>query len=221
MRPEWLDLAEKVCQVSKKMALESLVTGSAGNISARLAGQDLVVITPSGLRYETLAAEDMVIISLDGKVVYGNHSPSSETPLHTLIYQQRPDINGIVHTHSPYATAFSVLHEAVPLICNEGLSVNAVQVEVTEFNLPGTPELGMAALAALARNPGSRAVLIANHGVLAVGESLPEAFSVAENVEKEAYIYYLARSIGTPFTLNAEVFDRIKKNYAALRNKQR
>jgi len=120
MNPKWLDLAEKVCLASKQMALKSMVTGSAGNISGRIFEQDLAVITPSGLRYDTLSAEDMVVIGLDEKVVYGRHVPSSETPLHTLIYRHRPDVNAIVHTHSPFATSFSVLHEAIPLICNGG-----------------------------------------------------------------------------------------------------
>ena len=217
---KWLDLAETVCLASKQMALKSLVTGSAGNISVRAMQQNRAVITPSGMRYETLSAEDMVVIGLDGKVVYGSHPPSSETPLHTLIYRHRPDVNAIVHTHSPFATSFSVLHEAIPLVSNEGLSANAVRIEITEFNLPGTVELGMAALDALGRNPGARAILIANHGVLTVGGDVYEAFNIAENVEREAYIYYLARSIGTPFTLSAEVFAQIKKNYASLRNKR-
>ena len=124
---------------------------------------------------------------------------------------------GRKYDQSPYATAFAVLRESIPLISTEGFAVNALQLEVAGFQVPGTEELGMEAVAVLERQPGSRAVLLANHGVLAVGASLEQALSVAENVEREAQIYYLARTLGTPHQINAHEYERVKSHYASLR----
>jgi len=217
MNPAWSDIIESVCWFAKKMASLSLVIASGGNVSARIPGESLVAITPARIRYERLVPGDIVLVDLDGAVVEGHHPASSETPMHTLVYQRLPAANAIVHTQSPYATAFAVLRERIPLVSTEGFAVNALQVEVAGFQPPGSVELGDEAVAALERQPGSRAVLLANHGVLAVGSSLEQAFGVAENVEREAQIYYLARSLGTPQLINAADFERVKTHYAALR----
>jgi L-ribulose-5-phosphate 4-epimerase len=217
MNPAWSDIIEGVCWFAKQMAGLSLVVASGGNVSARIPGESLVAITPARIRYERLVPADIVLVDLDGAVVEGRHPASSETPMHTLVYKRLPAADAIVHTQSPYATAFAVLRERIPLISTEGFAVNARQVEVAGFQPPGSVELGEEAVAALERQPGSRAVLLANHGVLAVGASLEQAFGVAENVEREAQIYYLARSLGTPHLINAADFERVRKHYAALR----
>jgi L-fuculose-phosphate aldolase len=217
MNPIWSDIIERVCWTAKHMASLGLVVGSGGNVSARIPGEALAAITPARIPYERLVPDDIVLVDLDGTVVEGRHPASSETPMHTLVYKRLPAAGAIVHTQSPYATAFAVLREGIPLICTEGFAVNALQVEVAGFHVPGSVELGMEAVAALERQPGSRAVLLANHGVLAVGANLEQAFSVAENVEREAQIYYLARSLGTPHIINADDYERVKKHYAALR----
>lgn len=219
MNPEWLTLADQICNKSKLMFEMGLVSGTAGNISCRIPGEQIAIITPSGIPYEKLSAEDMTVVDLDGQLVEGKYLPSSETPMHTYLLRMFPAIQAVVHTHSPYATAFSVLREPIPVIALEGLGVNAVRVEVSHFQIPGTLEIGKAAYEALSRNPDSRGILLANHGVLTIGNTLDQAFSLAASIEWEAKIYAIARSAGKPVALTEVEVDQIKQNYSALRVK--
>jgi L-fuculose-phosphate aldolase len=158
--------------------------------------------------------EDLPILNLHGQVVEGEFKPSSESPMHSRILRLRSDVNAIVHTHSPYATAFSVVHRPIPLICNEGLGTRAMEVLVAEYGVPGTEELGERVTEALDKQPGSMAVLIANHGLLTIGKSLGEAYSIASRVETEALICQLAMTIGTPVPLTVEQVHAIRRRYA-------
>ena len=217
MNPAWSELIEGVCWTAKRMAELSLVVGSGGNVSARLPGEELIAITPGSLPYARMRPEDIVVVNLDGMRVEGRQRVSSETPMHTLVYKRMPTAGAVVHTQSAYATAFAVLRESIPLVSTEGFAVNAPQLEVAGFEIPGSPELGMEAVRVLERQPGSRAVLLANHGMLAVGANLEQALSVAENVERAAQIYYLARTLGTPHLISAGDYERVRNHYAALR----
>ena len=202
-------VAEAVLSLFEK----GLVALSSGNVSARVAGTDFLAITPSGKTYDTLVPEDIVIVDGHGVVHDGALEPSSEVSMHSLVYAELPGINAIVHTHSPYATAFSVLREPIPLVCNEGFGVMALRVDVSRYELPGSPEIGRAALEALSRQDGVSAVLLANHGLLATGATLADACRVAENVELEARIYHLARSVGQPTTLTQDQLDAALERY--------
>jgi L-ribulose-5-phosphate 4-epimerase len=195
------------------MLAEGLVTITAGNISIRIPGEDLAAITPSDRPYDTMEPGDVPIVSLDGQLVDGPFKPSSETPMHTMVLREMDDVNAVVHTHSPYATAFSVAHHPIPLICNEGLGFRSMSVLVSDFGVPGTEEIGQRAIDTLRLQPGSKAVLLANHGPLCVGDSIQRAYALASNVETEAKIYALALGIGNPVPITEEQVQAILSRY--------
>lgn len=207
------EVREEVVAVARRMFEEGLVTFTAGNISLRIAGEDAFVITPTSRPYTTMKPEDLPIVNVHGQVVEGEFKPSSETPMHSMIMRMRPDVNAIVHTHSPYATAFAVARKPIPLICVEGLCTNSMAVLPTEYGVPGTEELGERVIEALNQQPGSQAVLIANHGLLTIGKTLAEAYATASKVETEARIYTLALIIGTPVLITDEQVYALKHKY--------
>lgn len=215
MKLIFTESAKRVCENAKRMAKEGLTIGTGGNVSTRILGTELIAITPSGISYNQMTFEDIIIVDLNGNTIEGNHLPSFETPMHTLMYREISFVNAVIHTHSQYATAFSVIREPIPLVCNEGLGVRATKVEVAEYHIPGVLELGLAALDTLKRQPESTAVLLANHGLLALGGNLDQAYSIAQNVEWEAKIYYLARSIGKPVAISQDQLDQVKQHYTA------
>ena len=210
------DLAEAVLGAARRLVPDGLGVGTAGNVSARDAASGLIAVTPAGLAYETMTLADIAIVDSYGRLVRGDHRPTSELPLHLAILATHADVGAIVHAHSPYATAFSVAHHPIPLVCNEGLFVGSPRVEVTEFAQPGTTSIGRAALALLHRIPGARAFLLANHGVVALGRSVPGAYTLATQVEWEARVYHLALQLGEPHVLTKTQMDEILATYADL-----
>ncbi|AQS59445.1 class II aldolase/adducin family protein [Desulforamulus ferrireducens] len=186
---------QQVAELGKKMLAGGLVAGTWGNISARVPQSDVVVITPSGMDYTKLRPSDIVVLDLTGKVLEGEHKPSSEAPLHLAIYRSRSDVAGVVHTHSEAATAFAVVREPIPPVVEDAAMLVGGAVAVAEYALPGTEELAKNVVTAL----GNRyAVLMANHGLVGVGRHVEEAFTVCQVVEKAAKIYALARNLGEP-----------------------
>jgi len=197
------------------MLSDKLVTFTAGNISVRVPESDLIAITPTSYPYDLMKPEDVPLVNLAGEVVEGALQPSSETPMHTLIMRARPDVNAVVHTHSPYALAFAVAHKPIPLISLEGLATCSMSVLVAEYATPGTEEIGLSALQTLERQPGSQAVLLANHGLLVIGKSLSDAYATASKVETEAMVYQLALTVGTPVHLTEQQVHQIRQQYVA------
>jgi L-fuculose-phosphate aldolase len=215
--PEAVDaLADEVLVCARRLVPDGLAVATAGNVSAREEATGLIAVTPAGRPYATMTPEDIAIVDRDGKLVRGAHGPTSELPLHLALFARDPRLAAIVHTHSPYAAAFSVARHPIPLVCNEGLGVGAPRVEVTDFAPPGTEAIGRAALALLRRFPGVRAFLLANHGVVALGSTLASAYDLALQVEWEARIYHLALQLGEPHVLTKAQMDEILARYAAL-----
>jgi len=196
-----LEIKEKIVETGVKMLNTSLVVGTWGNISARVPGEDLVAITPSGMNYDSLEADDIVIVDLEGKIVEGKRKPSIEVPMHVTIYRHRPDIQAIVHTHSPFATAMSTARKPIPGAVEDMVQIVGGNVRVSEYALPGTKELGQNVIKAL---EGRQAVLLANHGMLGAGSNLEEALKVCQVVEKTAQITILAQIIGGVVELSQE-----------------
>lgn len=189
---------EKVAELGKKMLTSGLVAGTWGNISAMVRETGVVVITPSGMDYAHLQASDMVVLDRDGRVIEGQRRPSSEAPLHLAIYRAREDIAGIVHTHSEVASAFAVIRQPIEPVVEDAAMLVGGAVEVARYALPGTEELAQNVVAAL----GQRyAVLMANHGLVGVGSSADEAFTVCQVVEKCARIYAWAKTMGQPMVI--------------------
>jgi len=197
---------EQVLQVTKRCYDEKLMAGTSGNVSV-LADGGLLVITPGSVDYSGMTADDIIVLDLHGKVIDGIHGPSSEWRMHAEIYKSFPHVKAVVHTHSPYATSFSVLGEAVPVILNEMIPFIGGDLPVSAFACPGTAEVGMNAVESL---KGRCACLMQNHGVLAVGKDLQKAYFNAIYAEDAAKIYHMAKSIGTPMVLTDEQQEQIR-----------
>jgi ribulose-5-phosphate 4-epimerase/fuculose-1-phosphate aldolase len=145
-----------------------------------------------------MRAEDVVVINLDGTVMEGTRRPSSEWPMHAEIYKHMPHVQSVVHTHSPYATAFAVVNEPIPLVLVEMVYFLLGDVRVAPVAVQGTPQVGLGVVDAL-QDRG--ACLMQNHGVVSIGNTLPEAFLRAEYTEAAAHICLMAKAIGTPIPL--------------------
>ncbi|WP_347487852.1 class II aldolase/adducin family protein [Desulfoscipio sp. XC116] len=184
---------EQVLKTGSRMACAGLVMGAWGNISARVPGENLFVITPSGIPYDMMGKIDLVVVDGEGRAVEGERKPSSELKLHLAIYGARAHAGAIVHTHSIYASAMAVAGKALPPILEDQVQLVGGAVPVTRYARAGTADLAVAAVDALGQ---SNAVLLANHGLVGLGRTVEEAFTVCQVVEKAAQVYILAELIG-------------------------
>ena len=194
----------------KKMSQEGLSPGTSGNLSIYIKEEETVLISPSGIDYDKTEPEDIVAIDLDGNILDGNRKPSSEWHLHTLFYKNKADIRAIVHTHSVYATTLSVLREPIKPIHYVIADAGSYEIACAAYARFGTEELAQNAVRAAG---DSKAVLLANHGMLASGKDLKSAYSLAKNVEYLAQIQILSKSIGNPVLLTDEEMDEVKEAF--------
>jgi len=193
------DYKKQVLEYAQKAYRQALVAGTSGNLSAR-SDEGYIVITPSGRDYLTMVPEDIMVIDLEGNIIEGAHQPSSEWPLHAEIYKSMPEVKSVVHTHSPYATAFAVLNEPIPLVLVEMVYFLKGEIPVAPVAMQGTPDVGLGVVKTL---QGQTACLMQNHGAITIGESLPQAFIRTEYLEDAAKIYHMARAVGTPTVMPA------------------
>lgn len=190
-------LRNDVVQAARSMWEKGYVSGTAGNISARLGDSDRLVITPSGALYVSMQPEDLALCSLQCEHLTGDASPSMELAMHAAVYSARPDVGAIVHTHSVHASAIAVCGGEIPFLLDEmAYSIGPVSIPTAPYAPSGTQELAENVVTAL----GSErvAVLMANHGTLAVAPDVAHAFAISELIERAAKIYILARMIGEP-----------------------
>jgi L-fuculose-phosphate aldolase len=191
----FLEICKQVRDTAESMLRFGLTSGTSGNVSMRIQESQQMAITPSAMTYDRINPEDIVGMDFHGNKIWGSRKPSSEWALHSLFYQMREDAGALVHTHSPYATAAAVLGEPIPMILAESVAVIGGEIAVAPYRTFGTNELAEAAVQAC----GSRnAVLLANHGVVAVGKDLQTALQCAITVEETAKIYLLSKAAGTP-----------------------
>ncbi|UPM44946.1 class II aldolase/adducin family protein [Halocatena salina] len=202
---EHYETRRAIAEYGRNLLEDDLTTGTGGNLSVRL-DEDHVAISPSGIPYAEVAPEDVLVVRTDGTVINGDHDPSTELPMHLAIYQKRDDVGSVVHTHSPYATTFASLGEAIPA-SHYLISFTGSEVPVAEYRTHATEELGEAAVDALGES--FNATLLRNHGVLTADDSLKDAYTVALMVEYCARIHYQARAIGEPEILPDEEVDRL------------
>src|SRR4051794_18100207 len=191
------DEREQVAAASRRLAQEGLVVGTSGNLSARR--DDHVAITPTGADLGSLEAGQVSVVDLEGEVVWGDLSPSSELELHLGVYR-RYDAGAVVHTHSPMATALACVLDELPCVHYQMLLLGG-SVRVAEYATFGTPELAESVLAAL---EGRTAALMANHGSIAYGADVEAAADLARLLEWACDVYWHASLLGTPRTLDAE-----------------
>jgi L-fuculose-phosphate aldolase len=204
------EIREEIVKMGNKIATTGLVMGTWGNISAVIPGKELMAITPSGVDYETIQPQDIPILDFSGNVVDGNLIPSIEWSLHLEIYKARPDINGIIHTHSTFCTAMAVARKAIPGACEDMVQIVGGDVRVADYVLPGTVELGHAAVRAMENR---NAVLLANHGLVGAAGSLKEAYKIVNVVEKSAQATVYATMMGGVVELSQSDIDAMRGFY--------
>lgn len=193
------EMRQAVCDWSKQSYAEKLFAGTSGNLSVYDKEQDVMVITPTSVPYETITPEDMVVLGLDGEILEGKYRPSSEWRMHAAVYEAKPEIGAIIHTHSPYATAFAVNNKGIPTILIEMVPFLGGDVPLAKFAVPGTRAVGDEAVKVLAERTGC---LLANHGVLAIGASLEQAHIRAVYIEDAAKICSIAMANGPIVTMS-------------------
>ncbi|HYF93881.1 MAG TPA: class II aldolase/adducin family protein [Symbiobacteriaceae bacterium] len=200
-----------VCETARRMMRDGLVKLTSGNISARIPGTEYLAITPSGMDYETMVPADITVVDLEGRVADGARRPSTETPMHRLTYCRRPDVGAVVHTHSIYASAFACLATEMPVISTELAMVVGATIRCAPYAKSGTEEMAETAVAALGAE--DLVIFLQNHGVLAVGRNLREAYNAAVALEEAAMIYNLATQMGRPVVIPAAERDRMFREF--------
>ena len=190
----------EIVEYLNKLIPSGLTKGTGGNISVFDRETGLVAISPSGLEYHMLTAEDIVVTDLEGNIVDGRHKPSSEWSMHTIFYKQREDINAVVHTHSPFAKTLASLRWDLPAV-SYLVAYAGPNVRCSEYATFGTPELATTAFDAM---KDRHATLLANHGLIAGAVDLANAFNIAEEIEFCCEVYYRAKSLGDPIILPPE-----------------
>ncbi len=203
-------LKEQVWKLHLELPKNELVKWTGGNVSARDPESGLVVIKPSGVLYDELRPEDHVVVNLEGEIVEGSLKPSSDTASHLYIYRNRPDVNGVVHTHSPYATAFAAVGRPIPVYLTAIADEFGGPIPCAGFALIGGEEIGRQVVEHIGT---SAAVLLKNHGVFTVGKSVRDAVKAAVMVEDVARAVWLALQLGQPDEIPAEDVAKLHDRY--------
>jgi len=203
---------KQLLAAAQEISTSKMVVGTWGNASVRIAGQDLFLITPSGMDYETMLPEDLVLVNYQGETVAGQWKPSVEMPMHLAIYQQRAELGAIVHVHSPYASVFAVAGMPIPVVLEETAQVIGHEIRVADYAICGSDQLAVNSVQTLG---SGKAVLLANHGMVGVGKDLSDALKVCYITEKTAMVALYAYSLGGPHSLPAEDVASLQKAFSA------
>jgi L-ribulose-5-phosphate 4-epimerase len=203
-------LREQVWKLHLELPKNDLVKWTGGNVSGRDPETGLVVIKPSGVKYPDLKPEQLIVIDLDGNIVEGSLSPSSDTASHLYIYRHRSDVGGVVHTHSPYATAFAAVNKPIPVYLTAIADEFGGPIPVGGFALIGGEEIGKVVVDSIG---ASCAVLLKNHGVFTIGKNAESAVKAAVMTEDVARTVWYALQIGTPEVIPAEDVAKLHQRY--------
>lgn len=210
-------LKEQLAQLHQELPKNDLVRWTGGNISARDAQSGLVVIKASGIRYEEMHPEHMVVVDMAGKLVEGDYKPSSDVYSHLYIYQHRPDIGGVVHTHSRYATAFAAVGKEIPCVLTAIADEFGGPIPCGGFALIGDEAIGKVVVESIGR---SQAVLLKNHGVFTIGKDATAAVKAAVMTEDVAATVWLAMQIGNPDVIPQADVDKLHERYTHVYGQQ-
>src|SRR3954469_4880141 len=205
-------LRHTVSDLHGELTRYGLVIWTAGNVSARVPERDLMMIKPSGVSYQELRAESMVVTDLDGDLVEGEGLPSSDTAAHAYVYRHMPHVGGVVHTHSTYATAWAARGEPIPCMLTMVADEFGGDVPVGPFALIGDDAIGRGIVDTL-RHSRSRAVLMAGHGPFTIGRDPRDAVKAAVMLEDVARTVHVARQLGTPAALPAADVTSLHERY--------
>ena len=203
-------LRREVCRLLAELPRNNLVAWTSGNISGRDPESGWVVIKPSGVRYDELTPENMVVVDLDGRVVEGSLKPSSDTFAHVYVYRQRPEINGVVHTHSTFATAWAAVGRPIPAVLTAICDEFGGPVPVGAYAKIGGDEIGKEILRSIGASP---AILMKNHGVFTIGKTPEAAVKAAVMVEDVARTVFYALQLGQPDEIPADEVARAHRRY--------
>jgi L-ribulose-5-phosphate 4-epimerase len=204
------EIREELVELNQALPANRLVVWTGGNVSIRDPKSGLVAIKPSGIMFPDLTPENMVVVDLDGNQLEGDLSPSSDTASHLYIYRHREDINGVVHTHSDYATAFAAVGMPIPAVLTAIGDEFGGPIPCGDFALIGSEAIGKAVLDAIGN---STAVLLKNHGVFTIGKSGRAALKSAVMVEDVAKTVWLAKQLGEPCEISQADLEKLNQRY--------
>ena len=202
-----MSIQSQLVQTAQRAYREKMFAATSGNLSVFDRESGKIYITPGSFPYEEMTPDDIMAIDLDGNILEGKHSPSSEWRMHAAIYRADKRVNAIVHTHSPYATAFAINHMRIPAVLYEMVFFLGGDIPVAEGAIPGTPEVGENCVPVLKERNGC---LMANHGALAVGDTLDRAYTRAVYIEDAAKAYSIALTHGKTYEIGAEAENEIR-----------
>jgi L-ribulose-5-phosphate 4-epimerase len=203
-------LRREICLLHAELIRNNLVAWTSGNVSGRDPKTGLVVIKPSGIRYQALTPENMVVVDMEGAPVEGGYKPSSDTLAHVYVYRHRPDVNGIVHTHSCFATAWAAVGKPIPPVLTAICDEFGGSIPVGAYAKIGGDEIGREIVGSIGNSP---AILMKNHGVFTVGRTPEAAVKAAVMVEDVARTVYYALRLGTPAEIPADEVLRAHQRY--------
>jgi L-ribulose-5-phosphate 4-epimerase len=206
----------EVANLHGELVRYGLVVWTGGNVSGRVPGADLFVIKPSGVSYDDLAAENMILCDLDGNVIPGtpgsDRSPSSDTAAHAYVYRNMPEVGGVVHTHSTYAVAWAARNEPIPCVITAMADEFGAEIPVGPFAIIGDDSIGRGIVETLTGHR-SRAVLMANHGPFTIGKDAKDAVKAAVMVEDVARTVHISRQLGAPVPIPQPAIDSLFDRY--------
>jgi L-ribulose-5-phosphate 4-epimerase len=205
-------MREDVCALHAELVRYELVVWTAGNVSGRIPGEDLMVIKPSGVSYDDLTPESMVVCSLEGSVLEGDYAPSSDTASHAFVYRSMEEVHGVVHTHSTYASAWAARGESIPCVLTAMADEFGGPIPVGPFALIGDEAIGEGVVETL-RGSRSQAVLMQNHGVFSVGKNPRDAVKAATMCEDVARTVHISRQLGEPLPIPGGEVDKLYERY--------
>jgi L-ribulose-5-phosphate 4-epimerase len=203
---------EQVSALHAELVRYGLVVWTSGNVSGRIPGHELMVIKPSGVSYDELSPDSMIVCDLDGNVLEGDFAPSSDTAAHAYVYRHMPDVGGVVHTHSAYASAWAARGEPVPCVLTAMADEFGGEIPIGPFALIGDDSIGHGIVETLSGHR-SAAVLMRNHGVFTIGKDARAAVKAAVMCEDVARSVHIARQLGDPLPIPQSDIDRLYHRY--------
>jgi len=204
------ELKKRVCNLNLELPKNKLVTSTSGNVSGRDRKTGYVVIKPSGVKYEDLTPDDMAVVNLDGKIIEGELKPSVDTQTHLYVYRHRQDVNGVVHTHSNYATSFAALGQPIPVYLTAMADEFGGPIPIGAYARIGSEEIGREIVRSIGTSP---AILMKNHGVFTIGPSPEAALKAAIMLEDIAKTVHLALLRGVPDEIPKQEVQRAHRAY--------
>ncbi|WP_242368112.1 L-fuculose-phosphate aldolase [Lactobacillus intestinalis] len=206
---DYIEERKKIVEYGKQMITNNLTTGTGGNLSIYIPEKKVMLISPSGIDYFKTKLEDVVVMDLYGNVLEGGKKPSSEYELHSIFYRHNPEVRAVVHAHADYATACACLRINIPPLHYIMADIGD-ELRCTDYKIYGSSEIAQEAYRVMGKNKG---ILLANHGLLAIGKDIDSAMGIARNIEMMCKLYIRASSIGNPVILSKEEMAAVKKKF--------